>query len=53
MKFEVEYLDIVTIRSCQLRCDGCCTFSDHKDIVTAVHCISKDSQQWMVISFIF
>lgn len=32
MKFEVEYLDIVTIRSCQLKCEGCCTFSDHKEI---------------------
>lgn len=32
MKIEVEYLDIVTIRSCQLKCDGCCTFSDHKEI---------------------
>lgn len=32
MKFEIEYLDIVIIRSCQLKCDGCCTFSHHNEI---------------------
>jgi len=32
MKFDIEYLDIVIIRSCQLRCDGCCTFSHHDEI---------------------
>jgi pyruvate-formate lyase-activating enzyme len=32
MKFEIDYLDIVTIRSCQLKCEGCCTFSDHREI---------------------
>lgn len=25
-----------------------CSFSDHKDIVTAIQCVSRDSQQWMV-----
>lgn len=32
MKFDIEYLDIVIIRSCQLSCDGCCTFSNHTEI---------------------
>lgn len=32
MKFEIEYLDIVIIRSCQLKCDGCCTFSHHNEV---------------------
>ncbi len=32
MKFQIEYLDIVIIRSCQLKCDGCCTFSHHNEI---------------------
>lgn len=32
MKFDIEYLDVVTTRSCQLRCDGCCTFSHHDEI---------------------
>lgn len=27
-----------------------CAFNDHKDIVTAIQCISRDSQQWMVIA---
>jgi len=31
-KYEVEFLDLVTIRSCQMGCEGCCTFSDHKEI---------------------
>jgi organic radical activating enzyme len=32
MKHTVDYLDLVIIRSCQLACEGCCTFSDHKKI---------------------
>lgn len=32
MKFDIEYLDVVIIRSCQLKCDGCCTFSQHTEI---------------------
>ena len=32
MKHNVDYLDLVIIRSCQLACEGCCTFSDHKKI---------------------
>ena len=32
MKHQVDYLDLVMIRSCQLACEGCCTFSDHKHI---------------------
>jgi len=32
MKYKVETLDLVIIRSCQLSCQGCCTFSDHKKI---------------------
>ncbi len=32
MKYTVDYLDMVIIRSCQLACEGCCTFSDHKEI---------------------
>jgi pyruvate-formate lyase-activating enzyme len=32
MKFQIEYLDVVILRSCQLRCDGCCTFSHHDEI---------------------
>jgi pyruvate-formate lyase-activating enzyme len=32
MKFDIEYLDVVIIRSCQLKCDGCCTFSHHTEI---------------------
>jgi len=30
--YKVDYLDLVTIRSCQMSCEGCCTFSDHKEI---------------------
>lgn len=30
--YKVDYLDLVTIRSCQMACEGCCTFSDHKEI---------------------
>jgi MoaA/NifB/PqqE/SkfB family radical SAM enzyme len=30
--FDVDYLDLVTIRSCQMGCEGCCTFSDHREI---------------------
>jgi organic radical activating enzyme len=32
MKHNVDYLDLVIIRSCQLACEGCCTFSDHREI---------------------
>lgn len=28
----VDYFDLVMIRSCQMGCEGCCTFSDHKKI---------------------
>jgi organic radical activating enzyme len=31
-KYKVDYLDLVIIRSCQLACEGCCTFSDHQKI---------------------
>lgn len=31
-QYEVDYLDIVIIRSCQMSCAGCCTFSDHTEI---------------------
>ena len=31
-KHKVDFLDLVIIRSCQLACEGCCTFSDHKEI---------------------
>lgn len=31
-KYIVDVLDLVIIRSCQLSCEGCCTFSDHKEI---------------------
>ena len=30
--YKVDYLDLVTIRSCQMACEGCCTFSDHREI---------------------
>ena len=42
MMFDVDYLDIVITRSCQLNCQGCLTFSNHNkvkghiDSVTAV-----------------
>ena len=29
-----------------------CTFNDHRDIVTAIQCIGRDSQQWMVFYFL-
>jgi organic radical activating enzyme len=32
MKHNVDFLDLVIIRSCQLACEGCCTFSDHKKV---------------------
>jgi len=32
MKIPIEFLDIVIIRSCQLRCEGCSTFSNHDEI---------------------
>lgn len=32
MKVPVKYLDIVIIRSCQLDCAGCVTFSDHHKV---------------------
>jgi len=32
MKHNVDYLDLVTIRSCQMGCEGCCTFSDHQKV---------------------
>jgi len=32
MKYKVDFLDLVIIRSCQLACEGCCTFSDHQKI---------------------
>jgi hypothetical protein len=31
-KHFVDVLDVVIIRSCQLSCEGCCTFSNHKEI---------------------
>jgi organic radical activating enzyme len=31
-KHNVDFLDFVIIRSCQLACEGCCTFSDHREI---------------------
>ena len=31
-KHKVDFLDLVIIRSCQLSCEGCCTFSDHTKI---------------------
>lgn len=31
-KHFVHVLDVVIIRSCQLSCEGCCTFSNHKEI---------------------
>jgi organic radical activating enzyme len=31
-KYNVDFLDLVIIRSCQLACQGCCTFSDHKKV---------------------
>jgi organic radical activating enzyme len=31
-KYKVDFLDLVIIRSCQMGCEGCCTFSDHKEI---------------------
>lgn len=32
MKYQVDNLDLVIIRSCQLSCQGCCTFSDHREV---------------------
>lgn len=32
MKHVVDNLDLVIIRSCQLSCQGCCTFSDHREV---------------------
>ena len=31
-KYKVDFFDLVMIRSCQMGCEGCCTFSDHKKI---------------------
>jgi len=31
-KHIVDVLDVVIIRSCQLSCEGCCTFSNHREI---------------------
>jgi hypothetical protein len=31
-KHNVDFLDLVIIRSCQLACEGCCTFSDHQKV---------------------
>jgi organic radical activating enzyme len=45
MKFDIEHLDIPIIRSCNLGCVGCMTFSDHKNIKGIVNL--EESIEWL------
>lgn len=45
MKHPVKHLDLVIIRSCQLACEGCCTFSDHDRVKGTVRL--EDAEEWL------